>query len=685
MAADSDRRLDDPDRLDALRRLSLLDTSTPPAFDRLARVAARTLGAPIGLVNIIERDSQFFKGCSGLTMRAMPISWGFCSRVLAQDAPLLLNDLRADTELAENPATSVVGIGAYAGVPLRDRSGNVLGTLCVCDYEAREWTGDDIEALADIAESVLTEITLRVEADEHSRLLAGFEDTPCLVAITRGPNHALAYANAAHQRVFGVAREGTPSKSAFPGAVESGWLPLLDRVLGTGLPARIIETEVKPHGAPPDTREYFTFVCNPLRTLAGDVDSILTVAVDVTDQMLTQQELRESRQHIRDTALTLQRSLLLEEPHDPGTLEVATRYVTGSRELDDDEGADGGQGAEADTMPEVGGDWFDVIPLGVGRTALIIGDVMGRGVRAAAVMGQMRTAVRSYARLDLPPTEILGLLDDLVEEVAPEQFVTCVYAVYDPTERELVYASAGHLPPLLVRPDGSVERLESAKGAPLGVQAGPYVAGRIRLPIGSTVALYTDGLVEDPGQDIDTGIDSLASLLGESWTELDDECDRVLKRLRSQRHHLDDAALLLFRIPEIAGRRRHSVLKLPAERASAGNARDFTAGALREWAIPQSTVDDVVLVVSELVSNALRHAGSPVELHLRHENGQIHLDVRDNNGDLPRQRPRESLEENGRGLQIVGMLGQRWGARRTEAGKSVWCEFAAPGLSLPEG
>ncbi len=153
-------------------------------------------------------------------------------------------------------------------------------------------------------------------------------------------------------------------------------------------------------------------------------------------------------------AAELQRGLLPDTRVDAEALRLATYYRAGV------EGT------------QVGGDWYDVIELGAQRTALVLGDVMGRGVQAAAVMGQLRSAVRAYARLDLPPAEILEHLDGVVRELGDDQIVTCIYAVFDPYDRVLSYANAGHLPPMLRRADGSVRRLQGADSAPLGRRGG---------------------------------------------------------------------------------------------------------------------------------------------------------------------------------------------------------------------
>ncbi|MDQ1649078.1 MAG: hypothetical protein QOG60_1135, partial [Frankiaceae bacterium] len=238
---------------------------------------------------------------------------------------------------------------------------------------------------------------------------------------------------------------------------------------------------------------------------------------DVTDQHAARDALaaesatREAAQRELRLANELQASLLPQPTFDPEPLRIATYYRAGV------EGT------------QVGGDWYDVIELGAGRTALVMGDVMGRGVQAAAVMGQLRAAVRAYARLDLPPADVLEYLDGLVRDLGEDQIVTCVYAVYDPGERKLTYANAGHLPPLLRLPSGICAPLTAAAEPPLG--AGPPVSrgGEVELPPGALLALYTDGLVEDRTRDLDDGIAMLAAELD----RVDHVADEVPARLVS--------------------------------------------------------------------------------------------------------------------------------------------------------
>lgn len=239
--------------------------------------------------------------------------------------------------------------------------------------------------------------------------------------------------------------------------------------------------------------------------------------------------LQESERRQRRAALTLQRSLLPAWPHQPAELEVATRYFPGAEEA------------------EVGGDWYDVIPVSSGRTALVIGDVMGRGLRAATLMGQVRTAVRAYARQDLPPKEILELLDGVVADLGEAQIVTCVYALFDSLRGTLTYASAGHMPLLIVDARGRARRLDHESGLPLGVARCAAPEHVVAVPANTMVVFYTDGLVEHRQRDVDSGIDELVDSLARASGTLEGVCDQVIDDLRPPTGYDDDVALLLAR------------------------------------------------------------------------------------------------------------------------------------------
>jgi signal transduction histidine kinase/DNA-binding response OmpR family regulator len=388
----------------------------------------------------------------------------------------------------------------------------------------------------------------------------------------------------------------------------------------------------------------------PVR-LRGSVQDI-TEQREAEEAVASAQALERAVEREHAIADQLQRMLLPERSFDLEHLDVATYYRAGV------EGT------------QVGGDWYDIIELGAGRTALVVGDVMGRGVGAAASMGQLRSAVRAFAKLDLPPAEVLEYLDSLVHDLEGDQIVTCVYAVFDSTDQTLGLANAGHLPPLLVTAAGRSRRL-AAPGPPLGAGYFGMTTERVRLAQGSTVAFYTDGLVERRGRDIDEGIDALARELASSSGEPLAGLPETLVGTLLPDGPEDDIAILVARVDaepfEAAVTHR-----LGGGRASVADSRDVVARHLRSWGVDPATVDEFVLMASELVTNALLHGRAPIDIRLRRAGAELVFEVQDRAVYRPRRRRASEQDENGRGLQIVSVLADRWGSRATGAGKSVW-------------
>ncbi|MFE5910835.1 SpoIIE family protein phosphatase [Streptomyces wedmorensis] len=380
------------------------------------------------------------------------------------------------------------------------------------------------------------------------------------------------------------------------------------------------------------------------------------------------------REHER--ALILQRSLL--PPGDPEAagLDIACRYLPGT------------------AATEVGGDWFDVIELPGHRTALVIGDVMGRGLRAAVAMGELRTAVRTLAQLDLEPAEVLSHLDEIARglgapigaqqsrsqksrgpELSEVYLATCVYAVYDAVTRRCTFANAGHLPPVLVVPGEEAELLDVPPGMPLGVGGEPFEEVEVELPEGALLALYTDGLVESRDHPLDEGLNAFRRALTDPARPLEDVCDRVLNSLNTG-HGEDDIALLMARIQGLPSEAVGD-WQLPREPRSVGRARELARAQLAAWDL-EPLVDTVELLVSELVTNALRYGEGEIRLRLLRDRTLV-CEVWDAGLVQPRRRRARDTDEGGRGLQLVGLLSASWGSRRTPRGKTVWFELDLPG------
>ena len=392
---------------------------------------------------------------------------------------------------------------------------------------------------------------------------------------------------------------------------------------------------------------------SPLNT----VDGVLVSAAirDVSERRRAAAELTRLYEEQRQVALTLQHSLMRQPPEVPGVL-TARRYRP----------ATSGAG--------VGGDWYDLIALGARRAGVFIGDVMGRGLDAAAVMGQLRSAGNALARTGLSPRRLMQTLDAVVTE-QPDQLATCCYLEADWDVGELTVTSAGHLPVLAVTPSGAVEALPVPVGVPLGVGGVPYDQVRVPVPTGSTLAFYTDGLVESRGRDIEVQIKALTVELETAFAEgldLERTADRVLTALLPDQECADDdVTLLLLRLPE------PSVavvsLRLTAEPTAVRQARRFVADTLGAWGCDDEVVETVRLLVSELVTNAVQNSEGPLLLCVRDGGGEVTVEVTDRSTyalPLPGSPTPES--ESGRGLVLLDALADRWGTSPMDDGKTVW-------------
>ncbi|WP_440098099.1 ATP-binding SpoIIE family protein phosphatase [Streptosporangium sp. H16] len=358
----------------------------------------------------------------------------------------------------------------------------------------------------------------------------------------------------------------------------------------------------------------------------------------------------------RRTALTLQSSLLPVDLSQPLGPTIASRYLPAS------------------DLVGVGGDWYDVIPLPGCRVALVVGDVMGHGIRAAATMGQLRTAARTLASLDLSPADVLFRLNLMSQDLDASQIATCVYATYDPVTRRCAMACAGHVPPILVRPGGETELLELPPGLPLGIGNEPAEMREFTLPGGTVLAFYTDGLVESRDRDIEEGIGALRGLLSGPDHDLEEVCDLTISAQRPG-HERDDIALLLARVSELT-ENEFVETSLPSDRRSASHARRFVRATLDKWEL-SSLCDNTELMVSELVANAVEHGQGEVELRLL-RGPTLVCEVSDSSASEPVMREASTTSDTGRGLHLINWLAHRWGSRLTPKGKIVWVEQRLP-------
>ncbi|MEV8022894.1 SpoIIE family protein phosphatase [Streptomyces sp. NPDC086554] len=357
----------------------------------------------------------------------------------------------------------------------------------------------------------------------------------------------------------------------------------------------------------------------------------------------------------------LQRTMLPETLPRPTGVRLASRYLPAAE------------------TARVGGDWYDAIPLPGSRVALVVGDVMGHSMTSAAIMGQLRTTAQTLAGLDLPPQEVLHHLDEQAQRLGSDRMATCLYAVYDPVAHRITIANAGHPPPVLLHLGGRAEVLRVPPGAPIGVGGVDFEAVELDAPAGATLLLYTDGLVESRLRDVWTGIEQLrerlaatAQLTGPDHPPpLEALCDEVLDMLGPGDRD-DDIALLAARFDGIAPS-DVAYWFLEPEDATPSRARRLARSALERWGLEELT-DSVELLVSEVVTNAVRYASRPVTLRLLRTD-VLRCEVGDDVPQLPRLRQARATDEGGRGLYLVNRLARRWGATRLSTGKVVWFEL----------
>ncbi|WP_167543338.1 SpoIIE family protein phosphatase/ATP-binding protein [Streptomyces collinus] len=368
---------------------------------------------------------------------------------------------------------------------------------------------------------------------------------------------------------------------------------------------------------------------------------------------------RFSREHA--LAVTLQRSLLPLDLPDQDVLEIASRYLP--------------------ARSGVGGDWFDVIPLPGFRVALVVGDIVGHGLHAAVTMGRLRTAVLNFSSLDLAPDELLGHLDEMVtrldsqtatagDDHAPLTGATCLYAVYDPVAGTCALSRAGHVAPAVVDAQGTVTFPDVPLSPPLGVGDHPFEAGELRLAEGSRLVLFTDGLIENQGRDVDEGLAVLRSTIGHAGQTPEETCRALMEALLPE-HPNDDVALLVART-RLLDPSRVATWDVPSEVRAVSEVRADVSRRLDEWGL-QDTVFSTELILSELLTNAIRYGAPPVRVRML-LGPTLVCEVSDGSNTSPRLRRAATTDEGGRGLFLVSQFAHRWGTRYAPQGKVIWAE-----------
>jgi anti-sigma regulatory factor (Ser/Thr protein kinase) len=458
---------------------------------------------------------------------------------------------------------------------------------------------------------------------------------PAAIALLWGPEHRVRLFNAQWLECFPEAREslGRRVEDALPEPA-SVLMPLLQRVRETGEPFAGTNISFRSQGALALAgRRYFTFTASPVPVHA-DSDGVLVVGMETTEEVRRRRQLERELASERGIADVLQRSLLPGKLPDFPGIAFAARYVPGSTEVG------------------VGGDWYDVIPLGGGCIGLAMGDVVGHGIDSVSTMGQLRHALRAYALEGHGPAGILERLDRLLEPQG--QMATLLYAVFELSNRKLVFVSAGHPPALLVAADGSARYLSGRPYTPVGTGLTTrYQETVTTLDPNFTLVLYTDGLVEDRCAPIQEGLERLRRAAGTGAADVEDFCDSILNVLRPRGSDRDDVALLVLRDTPLPQDRLR--LELPARAAALAGLRSTLGIWLRDAGASPDELYEIVTACNEACMNAIEHGygldAGPVEIEAECRQGEIAIGVRDRGRWRPHRGPHQ-----GYGLAIMRAL-----------------------------
>ncbi|MCL6302926.1 SpoIIE family protein phosphatase [Streptomyces kronopolitis] len=538
-------------------------------------------------------------------------------------------------------------------------------------YEAGNHLGrslDAAETAKELADCAVSRFADFVTIDLAREVLSGGELTPdssmlrAAVSGVRGddPHHPLL---ALIQRTSGVPQSagmGSSQAVLVPSLIESAeWRqqdPSWARdIMSCGIHSLII-VPILARGEILGRASYFRSKREPFDqndlAFAEELTGRTAISIDNARRFSRERTLAES----------LQRSLL---PHDlpqQNALQVAHRYLP----------------AEADA----GGDWFDIIPLSGARVALVVGDIVGRGLHAAASMGRLRMAIHNFSRLDLPPNEILRQLDEIIVRMECESGqqpdghtltgARCLYAIYDPVTCCFSVALAGHPSPVFVKPDGTLECPDFPVGPPLGLGLGSFTfeTKELYLAMGSDIALFTDGLIENRDEDIGRGLARLYQALAKTHGSPEHICDSVLKSVLPKCPR-DDVALLVARTHALSTEDTAEWNIAPDPEAVAGLRADASR-KLNEWGLGEESLE-TELIISELVTNAIRYSTGPIRVRLIRDRYLI-CEVYDNSSTSPHLQRASTVDEGGRGLYLISEFAENWGVRYTDKGKVIWTE-----------
>ena len=574
-----------PSRLAAVHATHLLDTGPEEAFDRLARLAGAVLGVPYAFVTIVDGSRSFWKSCIGVDATVMSdrqnaVEESFCQYVIDGDDSLIVSDARLDELTRANPSIATMGVVAWAGYPLRSIDGHVLGTFCVVDTAVHDWTTQELEILAALAGAVEGEIQLRTLLEQRSQLadrtrlemsvrenlatfaelLSGADTTDAVSAVVTGLGAEVLGASLAtldrsgrYLVVSGGVTDDARLSPKYRTIALTEELPIVDAVHSRTdvlLSDRAEIARRYPHVVSDvDILGLLATASVPLLHSNGEVVGALTIgwpaplAFDSSDRALLKTVTLMCAQSIqraqlgdlrRELVESLQQELLPAVPVIPG-LRSAVRYLP------------------ANVGIGIGGDWFDIIDLGDGRAVVVVGDIAGHGIEAAARMAQVRGAINALIRMHADDlARVVPQAEAMLQHLNDGYLATIVVLVIDVAAGTVRYVSAGHPPAIIVAADGSATLLQDGRFPVLGSGATPRDVGSALFPDGAVLVAYSDGLIERRGETIDSGIDRVVAVAtaraveGELDLDVESLAERLVDELVGEGHLADDVALVVI-------------------------------------------------------------------------------------------------------------------------------------------
>jgi serine phosphatase RsbU (regulator of sigma subunit)/anti-sigma regulatory factor (Ser/Thr protein kinase)/putative methionine-R-sulfoxide reductase with GAF domain len=684
--------------LAALQRVTdaaLAHLTEDELLEELLRRVTEVLATDTAAILLLdeERDVLRARAARGIEEEVeqgveIPVGGGFAGRVAAERKPRIIDDV--DHADILNPILREKGIRSLLGVPLLVE-GRVLGVMHVGSLKPRRFTPDETDLLQLAADRAAMAIEHASLYEQERRARSAAETVKeRLEALQQITDAALAYLPQDQllaellERVTGIFAADTAAillldadrgvlKAHAARGIEEEVEQGVEVPVGRGFAGRIAEQRSARVIDDIERADIFNPILREkgIRSLLGvpllvegrvlgvmhvgslvprhfsdDERDLLQLAGDRAAVAIEHQHLYEQRQ----LAEALQRRILQADlrgsPITPG-LEIGSRYLPASGE-------------------SLGGDWYDAFPLPGGRIAMAVGDVVGHGIEAAAVMAQLRTALRAYAAEGHPPAGVVERVNRLMIDLGPETMTTLAFVVFDPEAERLELVNAGHPPPLVIDPQGGTRFLEDVPGVPLGVKAAaPYEVNHHDFANGSTIVLYTDGLVEVRGETIDAGLERLRSV-AELGLDVEELCEAVVQRLIPG-ERTDDVALVAARVPEVP---EHLSGRWPARTHVLAGIRQLLRRWLRKQGVEDGLAYDVILASQEACANCIEHAYGPgdgeFELEAVRRDEQIEVTVRDSG----RWRDPRG-EDRGRGLNLMRSLVDSVEIGSTEQGTTI--------------